>query len=263
MTAATPWYQAPLVTSDAPVVIGILAIIATVWATFRAAKPRRGLVYRVVSSRSIIDGDSEEVHALKGNYRARILEIRLDGRGRYDIPSSAFNDGQPIIIYMNYGEILMLFDKPTSIPIERSPPKAELITNDPAAPGVGRLAVGPGLIGRDQIIIYKVVAQSTNRPADVPVLGIRHSLIDVQVKPRLVEPNYTGFVLWIICAAILAGIAEVEAHTHLPSLVELSLGQVIGPLFAFAVFLPPLFIVISWTSAWVQKRVIAIRRRFM
>jgi hypothetical protein len=262
MTAATPWYQAPLVTSDGPVVIGILAIIATVWATFRAAKPRQGLVYRVASSRSITDGDSEEVRALKGNW-ARILEIRLDGSGRRDIPSSAFNDGQPIIIYVNEGEILMLFDKPTSIPIERPAPKAELITNDPTTPGVGCLAVGPGLIGRDQIITYKVVARSVWRPADVPVLGVRHSLIDVQVKPPLAEPNYAGFVLWIICAAILAGIIEIEAHTHLPSPVELSLGQVIGPFFILSVFLPPLIILISWTSAWARKRLIAIRRRFM
>jgi hypothetical protein len=93
---------------------------------------------------------AEIAAAASDHFFARIMKIRLRGRGRRDVPISAFDDGRPITLRLIRGEILRLVGEPVSVPEQRLAPRAKVID--------GGLAIGPGLIGRDQIITYTLLA---------------------------------------------------------------------------------------------------------
>ena len=149
MPSATSWYQQTAVLDAGSTVAGLLAVVATVWAAVYAARPGRALLYLVRRWRPPERGEVSPFDVPVAAGRLAVADIQLRGSGRQDISSAAFDAGQPITIGVN-GSILTLLTA-SSFPAERAAPAATV--------SGGCLKVGPGLIGRKQILTYRVLAE--------------------------------------------------------------------------------------------------------
>jgi hypothetical protein len=193
MLSATPWYDSGTLVSVAGVVLSALAIVVTVWATLYAIRPRQALYYKLKSARPVRDSDAYAPQdSASGLAHLKILTICLRGRGRKDVSSAAFDSAAPIAIKVG-GPIVELIGKPVSFPPERSVPKAEVVG--------GRLEIGPGLIGRSQLLTYTVLAD-----VPTPRVTVEGSLIDVRISRRddrfggLFQLGWLGFFAVLVFA---------------------------------------------------------------
>lgn len=172
MPSAVPWYDSAVAVSAA----GVLVTLAvTIWVALYVARPRQALYYHLRSAAPVTEYSNDELRAASvrhGMADPQVLDIWLRGRGRRDISSAAFDAGKPIAIKTPNGRIVKLLDKSTSQP-SRSVPDAWVSD--------GSLMVGPGLIGRSQLLKYKVLADVKGL---TPQLDIQGSLIDVRIGPR-------------------------------------------------------------------------------
>ena len=102
------------------IAIAVVTIAATIWVTLYAARPREVLLYLLKSGRAVSDTDGADLRAAaRGLRNPKILEIRLRGRGRRDIPADAFEAGEPITMRVG-GPIIQLIGNPVSWPVGRS-----------------------------------------------------------------------------------------------------------------------------------------------
>jgi hypothetical protein len=75
----------------AGIVVGLLAIAATVWVTLRAANPKRRLYYALLTDTPLISRHHDLSEELKVTYgtrqlaEPRIVTVQLVSRGRRDI----------------------------------------------------------------------------------------------------------------------------------------------------------------------------------
>jgi hypothetical protein len=95
----------------------------------------------------------------------------------------------PIVIQVG-GPIAELLTPPISWPRERSIPKSRVAD--------GGLMIGPGLIGRDQVITYAVLADVV-----MPKISIGGSLIDVRIQKRQSLLSISGMATLTIGFAVL------------------------------------------------------------
>jgi hypothetical protein len=245
MLAADRWYASSSVIGNMQVALAILTIVATVWVGLYAIRPRQLLIYRLLSSRRLTDSEDASLsEAKRGHGFASIKEIRLRGRGRRDIPSSSFDSGMPITLYLVCGEIHCLIGEPVSIPEERPPPKAEVVD--------GALAIGPGLIGRNQIITYKVLACQMGSPSEP--LAVRSSLIDVRMQSRrtfgcgaaaIVSVVIESSIVWIFFASPVSAVRQ----------IALLLGSFLGLVAVLGIMAIVVLVV--------HKIIVVVRHRFM
>ena len=140
-----------------------------------------------------------------------MLTVQLVGRGRKDIPSDAYNDGQPLRLDVGARivEILQTTSAPETLPVPSI-----------AAYGTA-LAIGPSLIGKRHDITITVLTDG-----GTPSLTCRSSLIDVEVRARADERSDRAQAiqtLLVLAAALLfAGVsAAVGAYS-------LALGLIAG-----------------------------------
>jgi hypothetical protein len=177
------WESSPIVG-----VIGsaaaLLAAIGTVWGALYASRPRRAIAY---SAKIQAASDSKRA-ALIGNFlpsadeqhRAVIVTFIVRGTGRQDVPTSAFDNAIPITFSVRAADIRGVVDVDTRWGGGLAPMSQ---VHD------GKLEVGPGLIGRNQVVTYTLVAVSTTRLVTQLVLvgTVDLSKADVALTSALID----------------------------------------------------------------------------
>ena len=212
MTPTAAWYQQTAVLDVGSTVAGLLAVVATVWAAVYAARPGRALLYLVRRWRPPVRGEASPFDVPLAAGRLVVADIQLRGGGRQDIPSAAFDAGRTINIGVN-GSILTLLTT-SSFPAERAGPDATV--------SAGRVQVGPGLIGRKQVLTYRVLAEILDPdPNHPPRLTVSAPLVDVRTGPR--QPFWVTDS-WMFASAVLApvcflGVRWFSGRPHLPHLL--------------------------------------------
>lgn len=178
MSIAGAWYASGTFWSGAGVVAAVLGAAAAVWVTLTVGFPRRRLFYRMWAVAPLLitpanhHGDVELLYHGTCLTDPRALTIELISRGRKDIPSDAYNDGQPLQLDVgtHVVEVIQVASEPETLP----PPR---VSADETS-----LMIGPSLIGRRHRITLTVLTDG-----GPPSLSCKSSLIDVQVRRRADE----------------------------------------------------------------------------
>ncbi|GAA5029550.1 hypothetical protein [Streptomyces siamensis] len=173
--ASGAFYTAETFWTAAGVAVAVLMGGGAIWAALRASHPRRRLTYTT--------GHDPLVNQLVGGR----LEIRRNGTlltdphlvrlvltnpGRRDIPSSAFDRGQPFRVDLAVPYLEMVATE--SEPSAAQPPPVSVLGSE--------LSIGPGRIGSGTTITYLLLVDT------VPSYHCRHSLLDVRVEQLPVPP---------------------------------------------------------------------------
>src|ERR1022692_2874095 len=197
MNAAGGWYLSGTFWAAAGVVVAVLAAVAVVWVTLTVGFPRRRLYFGLRAAAPLlaapagIRSDLELRHRGTALADPRVVTVELVSRGRRDIPSEAFDSGQPLVLDVGAPivEVLQVTSGPGILPAPR-------ITPDGAA-----LNIGPSLIGRRQEITINVLTDGGQ-----PSLACHSALIDVQVRQR-----GEGFPPAVMAAAAPAAVVVTAA----------------------------------------------------
>jgi hypothetical protein len=152
--AADQWYTSATFWAAAAVLVALIVGVPTFWVTW---VPRQRLFYGtppptpLLTAGTAID-DLEIRHRGRHLTAPHLLDVTLTARGRRDIPSSAFDQGRPLVFDVGAAivETLQIRSDPTSA---MTPP----VTHDGSA-----LSVGPELIGRRQTIIISLLVDGTH-----------------------------------------------------------------------------------------------------
>ena len=205
MYIADAWYESGTFWSGAGTVAGVLGAVAAVWVTFTVGFPRRRLFYRMRAVAPLLVTPADQHGDVELLYRgarltdARALTIELISRGRKDIPSDAYNDGQPLQLEVGARiiEVLQVNSEPETLP--RPQVRADGTS----------LLIGPSLIGRRHRITLTVLTEG-----GPPSLNCMSSLIDIQVRRRADEQALQDAVVpwvmpWLIGLLALLAIALV------------------------------------------------------
>jgi hypothetical protein len=157
----------------AGIIVGLLAIVATVWVTLRAANPKRRLLYSMPVCTSMLNRQSE-LPELKVIYGAKQLEsphvvnVELASRGRTDIPRNAFDGGKPL--RLDVGAPIVECLQVTMTPPDRPEPACAIDGS--------KLLIGPSLIGRRQTTVFSLLVDGAEPRLSPP----EQSLVDVDLR---------------------------------------------------------------------------------
>jgi hypothetical protein len=171
----------------AGVVVGLLAIAATVWVTLRAANPKRRLYYAMLADTPLITGRHHLSKELKVTYGTRelasprVVNIRLTSRGRRDIAREAFDEGKPL--RLDLGTPIIECVKVTTSPPDRPDPSY-------AVDG-SKLLIGPSHFGRRQTTVFSLLVDGKTPEIAKPP----RSLVDVDLRPE--DPQAQESARWL------------------------------------------------------------------
>jgi hypothetical protein len=180
MTVASGWYASGTFWAAAGVIVAIVTGSALAIITYMAAFPKRRLLYSMpvvapIAAKS--EGIRAELELLYDGTKIgdpHVVEIQLVSRGRKDIPSSAYDRGEPVRLTINV-PVLKVLDQ-ISEPSSLSPPRLAVEGNT--------LKIGPDLIGRRQRI--KITLLTDGHPS---ALKCASSLIDVKMNDRFMPDD--------------------------------------------------------------------------
>jgi hypothetical protein len=163
LSMAEEWYQNGTFWAAAAAVIALIAIPCTVWATIRAAHPKRVFTYELeVSGGAVRAASNRLAVTFDGTVVANphILTIRVGNGGSRDIPSTAFDGGRSA-----------RFD--VGVPI------VAVLTPDPLPAEVSlagtALLIAPCLIRGREVRSFTLLTDGRCRAleADVPLVDVR------------------------------------------------------------------------------------------
>ncbi|WP_406350883.1 hypothetical protein OHB56_40900 [Streptomyces sp. NBC_01635] len=158
------------------VVLAVLVAAIGVYVTYRAAHPRRRLVYAFTSApliqRHQRDLSSNVIRVSVGGRNLadpRLVTLRLESRGTKDIATAQFDNGTPIEVALGLPIVEI-------VSLETEPPHAQ----GPTCTLQDRvLRIGPGRLGAGETVSYTLLVDGTP-----PHYRLRHQLIDVQVRAK-------------------------------------------------------------------------------
>ncbi len=185
MLLATHWYDPSSAwISISSIVATYLSALVAAFVTYLFTVPRRRLRYALVSTKPAVDEEGMDQSLQKVAHRPLsnpvILNVCLSGHGSRDIPSSAFDMGNPLVLDVG----IPLVDPPISLshrPLSVQPPKTII---DGTA-----LKIGPGLINRRHVLEYAVLA---DQPNDKKAhLVCKSSLVDVVVRRDRMDVDFS------------------------------------------------------------------------
>ncbi|MFD9316165.1 hypothetical protein ACFWDQ_00335 [Streptomyces sp. NPDC060053] len=167
--ASGPFYATETFWTAAGVAVAVVVGCGAIWAAFRAAHPRRRLNWTVGHAplvRRPIDGSLEISRNGTQLINPHLVTVVLTNPGRRDIPSSAFDRGEPfrVRLAVPYAELLDTESRPS----DAQAPPARLRGAE--------LSIGPGRIGSGTTVTYHVLVDT------VPTHDCSHSLLDVRVQ---------------------------------------------------------------------------------
>ena len=137
----------------AGIVVGLLAIAATVWVTLRAANPKRRLYYAWLSDTPLITRQHDLSEELKVTYgtrqlvKPRIVTVQLVSRGRRDIAREAFDEGKPVCLDLSTPIVQCV--KVATSPSDRPDPSYALDGS--------KLLIGPSHFGKRQTTVFSLL----------------------------------------------------------------------------------------------------------
>src|SRR5260370_29543303 len=143
--AGHPFYDAAAFWPAAGIIVGLLAIAATIWVTLRAANPKRRLFYSMPVVTPLLTPrpdlpDIEVRRAGKVLANPHVVTVRLVSRGRRDIPRGALDGGEPL--RLDVGAAIVEWLEVTTWPSDRPDPVWEMDGSS--------LRLGPRPIGERQ-----------------------------------------------------------------------------------------------------------------
>ncbi len=188
MNAASSWYGSGTFWAASGVVVAFLTGTALVVVTYLAAFPKRRLLYSMTLAAPMTDhagGIRDDLELLQRGSRLtdpHLVEIQLAGRGRKDIASSAYDNGEPIQLDIGVPIVKMLqsTSEPETLPIPK-------VTTERT-----KLRIGPSLIGRRQRITFTLLADGLR-----PRLTCESPLIDVKIENRTPPPPPSDEIEWL------------------------------------------------------------------
>ncbi|MFD7280343.1 hypothetical protein ACFV80_25620 [Streptomyces sp. NPDC059862] len=170
---AGEWWQSGTFWAAAAVIVTGVAAIGAVWATLRAANPKRRLLYRVYSctpllnpTASVPGGTLTVMHGTNALAIPWVVEIQLINAGRRDIVASMFHNGDSIVLDLGV-PIVALLRTATSSRTQR-PPAAEV--------DGGVLTVPPCLLVKRHTVTFSVLVDGAD-----PQLECLAPLTDIDV----------------------------------------------------------------------------------
>ncbi|MFD8666228.1 hypothetical protein ACFV1U_12585 [Streptomyces microflavus] len=182
--AAGPFWSSETFWAAAGVFVGASVGAAGVYATRRAAFPKRRLVYSF-SSDSLVQRHQRNVssnvlHIRLGErelHNPRLVSLRLENTGRRDISSAQFDQGEPLRIILGLPVVEL-------VSMAAEPPAAlGLIPGDVDDNGI---SIRPGRLGAGEAITYTLLVDG-----DPSFYRLAHALIDVKVKEKF-PPKTNG-----------------------------------------------------------------------
>jgi hypothetical protein len=187
----------------AGIVVGLLAIAATVWVTLRAANPKRRLYYSWLTDTPLITRQHDLSEELKVTYgtrqlvKPRIVTVQLVSRGRRDITREAFDNGQPVCLDLNTPIVQCV--KVTTSPSDRPDPLYELDGS--------KLLIGPSHFGKRQTTVFSLLLDGKTPEIVKP----QQSLIDVEIRQGDGQTLFTGATGWTLLAFVGITAASIAA----------------------------------------------------
>lgn len=236
---STPWYSNTTLLSITTIVIGFLTVLAAVWGSLYVARPRRGLVYE--ASHSSVSADELADLPEADRLTAVAVSFRLRGSGRLDVPTAAFDSGIPLTIRFADATLHRLMGPCSSQPPNRTVPSA-LIRD-------GELVIGPGLIGRDQLLAYRLLVTAHELSSFWrPLPQVRGALIDTSLRKNTLRTKVNILAAVLIIALVIAAIIFLHPSqtSNKPSIGDLLVTSVSGGAAAA--------VLVSSFKAWIQTR---------
>jgi hypothetical protein len=178
----------------AGIVVGLLAIGATVWVTLRAANPKRRLYYAWLTDTPLITGQHDLSEELKVSYgtrqlvKPRIVTVQLVSRGRRDIAREAFDDGKPVCLDLTTPIVQCV--KVTTAPPDRPDPSYALDGS--------KLLIGPSHFGKRQTTTFSLLLDGKTPEIVRP----QQSLIDVEIRQGDGQTLFTSPTRWLSIAVV-------------------------------------------------------------
>lgn len=220
---AQPWYASETAWAAVGVLASVIIGVVSIFAAYKIANPRRRLAYDLLTCAPLLNAPPDVRSGIELRHCGEVLtaphfmEIVLTNDGRRDVPTTAFDSGEPIEFDVTASIVTLL--RSDSRPDE---------TTSPAVHGTGsKLSIGPGRIARGQRVIVTLLVDGPE-----PGLVCRHNLIDVQCRRQSL---WTGRVMMpviemigvsvglLAVGAVLAGLDSL--HTIRPlAITMMSLG---------------------------------------
>ncbi|MFP1624044.1 hypothetical protein ACLB9X_02210 [Streptomyces sp. 5K101] len=177
VTAAGPFWSNETFWAAAGVVVGAGAAAGGMYATHRAAFPKRRLVYSFSSS-SLVQRHQRNIsanvlHIRLGErelHNPRLVGLRLENTGRRDISSAQFDQGEPLRIDLGLPVVEL-------VSMAAEPPSA--LGLSPDGWGDHGMTIRPGRLGTGEAITYTLLVDG-----DPSFYRLTHSLVDVKVKEK-------------------------------------------------------------------------------
>jgi hypothetical protein len=169
--ASQEFYRSPIFWAAAAVVAAVVIGVGTMWATLRAANPKRSIQYAMEETRLFqphehLDGAME----LRRNgvllTDPRIVRVRIRNNGRRDVSANDFDGAQPI--QACFGVPVLELLSSGSQPSTSHTPAAIVSGNE--------LRIGPGRFGKATETSYVVLIDGP------PAFEMRHSLLNVPMR---------------------------------------------------------------------------------
>jgi hypothetical protein len=209
------WESSPLLTLISAVT-GVLAVVAAIWATLYASRPRRALAYSFKTLRPTGVYERGRVNVVgpnEGEQRNVIVTFVLRGTGRLDVPTSVFDNSTPITLRVTGAEIRGT----AQVESRRGGglvPAFEVHDND--------LEIGPGLIGRNQVLTFTLVAVRRNE-LDPLRFTLTNALIDTKLRNYrwdvLIRVGLVGVVYAVFLVLWYSWLSHIPVIRHTENLL--------------------------------------------
>lgn len=200
--AAEQWYASQAFWGAAGIAAAALTTAVSLWATRRIQESKRRLLYSMPTATPLIhranlfsDKTLEVSHGGRQLSNPHVVKVRLTCRGRRDIPSSAFDGGQPLRLDIGAPivDVLQVNSSPSSAP------QPKWATDNAS------ITIGPSLIKKNQTISFSLLVDGPQPRLTCPPAP----LVDVDVHE---QPDASGKARrWEEMAAWAGAIGAVAA----------------------------------------------------
>lgn len=208
MPIASAWYSSGTFWTATAAVVTLLVGVATVSVTYLTRFARQRLDYGMRTVAPLLtapDGVRDDLRLFHRGVRLEhpyLAEVVLAGRGRRDIPRSAFDNGDPIRLDLHVPIVELL--QGSVIDATSSATPAPRVRIDGTA-----LLVGPALIGRRQRLTLTVLVEgepALSCDAPLPNALVRDQAfrpVDPKRAERLIGEISTVVLVLLIAAAFV------------------------------------------------------------